>query len=45
MSEDTILLYRPVGPKELELIAASGYRAFRVSTPEVAARLAINTPG
>jgi hypothetical protein len=27
-------LYRPVGPKELELIAASGYRAFPPRLPE-----------
>jgi len=34
MSEETIILYRPVGPKELELIAASGYRAFPPRLPE-----------
>jgi len=28
MSTATIILYRPVGPKELALIAASGYREF-----------------
>jgi hypothetical protein len=28
MSDQTTILYRPVGPKELELIAASGYRQF-----------------
>ena len=27
-SEDTGILYRPVGKKELELIAESGYKAF-----------------
>jgi hypothetical protein len=25
---DTVTLYRPIGPKELELIKASGWRAF-----------------
>lgn len=34
MSEETIIMYRPVGPKELELIAASGYRAFPPRLPE-----------
>lgn len=33
MSE-TVTLYRPVGPKELELIAASGYREFPPRLPE-----------
>ena len=28
------ILYRPVGPKELELIAASGYREFPPRLPE-----------
>ena len=28
------VLYRPVGPKELELIAASGYRAFPPRLPD-----------
>ena len=32
MSE-TIISYRPVGPKELELIAASGYREFPPRLP------------
>jgi hypothetical protein len=27
-------LYRPVGPKELELIAASGYRRFPPRLPD-----------
>ena len=31
---DVITLYRPVGPKELELIAASGYREFPPRLPE-----------
>jgi hypothetical protein len=35
MSE-TITLYRPVGPKELELIVASGYREFPPRLPEQA---------
>ena len=32
--EDTVILWRPVGPIELELIAASGYRAFPPRLPE-----------
>lgn len=32
--EDTITLYRPVGPKELELIRASGDREFPPRLPE-----------
>ena len=28
MSDETTILYRPVGEKELALIAESGYRAF-----------------
>ena len=32
--EDTTVLYRPVGPKELKLIADSGYRAFPRRLPE-----------
>src|SRR3954467_5888016 len=31
---DTITLYRPVGPKELELIAQSGFREFPPRLPE-----------
>lgn len=34
MSDDTVILFRPVGPKELELIAASGYREFPPRLPE-----------
>lgn len=35
MSEpETVLLFRPVGPKELKLIAASGYRAFPPRLPD-----------
>jgi hypothetical protein len=34
MSLDTVILYRPVGPKELALIAASGYREFPPRLPE-----------
>jgi len=30
----TTTLYRPVGPKELELVAASGYREFPPRLPE-----------
>ena len=31
---DTITLWRPVGPEELRLIAATGYRAFPPRLPE-----------
>jgi len=34
MTLETTILYRPVGPKELELIAASGYRQFPPRLPE-----------
>jgi hypothetical protein len=34
MSLETTIMYRPVGPKELELIAASGYREFPPRLPE-----------
>ena len=34
MSPETTILYRPVGAKELALIAASGYRAFPPRLPE-----------
>src|SRR5580765_2051970 len=34
MSEPTVILFRPVGPKELALIAASGYREFPPRLPE-----------
>lgn len=34
MSSNTTFLYRPVGPKELVLIAQSGYRAFPPRLPE-----------
>ncbi len=30
---DTLTLFRPVGPRELELIQASGYRAFPPRLP------------
>jgi hypothetical protein len=33
-SPATVTLFRPVGPKELELIRASGYRAFPPRLPE-----------
>lgn len=33
-SAETITLFRPVGPKELELIRASGFRAFPSRLPE-----------
>ena len=32
--EETVTLYRPVGQKELDLIAASGYTAFPPRLPE-----------
>lgn len=31
---ETVLLYRPVGPAELRLIAEAGYRAFPLRPPE-----------
>jgi hypothetical protein len=34
MNQETVILYRPVGPKELALIAASGYREFPPRLPE-----------
>jgi hypothetical protein len=34
MSDQTIILYRPVGPKELELIKQGGYHAFPPRLPE-----------
>ena len=34
MTEPVRLLYRPVGPHELALIAASGYRAFPPRLPD-----------
>ncbi len=34
MNTETTILYRPVGPKELALIAASGFRAFPPRLPE-----------
>jgi hypothetical protein len=34
MEVQTTILYRPVGPKELALIAASGYRQFPPRLPE-----------
>src|SRR5688572_11584230 len=34
MNNETTILYRPVGPKELELIRQSGYRAFPPRLPE-----------
>jgi hypothetical protein len=34
MAEDVVVLYRPVGPKELELVAASGYRRWPPRLPE-----------
>ena len=34
MSDQLTILYRPVGPKELALIAASGFREFPARLPE-----------
>jgi hypothetical protein len=34
MNYETTILYRPVGPQELALIVASGYRAFPPRLPE-----------
>ncbi|HSU55977.1 MAG TPA: hypothetical protein VLT36_18110 [Candidatus Dormibacteraeota bacterium] len=34
MSLETTIVFRPVGPKELELVAASGYREFPPRLPE-----------
>ena len=47
MNAPVTILYRPVGPKELDLIAASGFRAFpsheetvrQAKSPMIAARL------
>lgn len=33
-TDETVTLYRPVGPKELDLIRASGFRAFPPRLPE-----------
>ncbi|MEL7536193.1 MAG: hypothetical protein AAFZ58_15590 [Pseudomonadota bacterium] len=34
MSDDVVTLYRPTGPEELELVAASGYTAWPPRLPE-----------
>jgi hypothetical protein len=34
MKDETVILYRPVGPEELALIKASGYRSFPPRLPE-----------
>ncbi len=34
MSEEVIILYRPTGPKELEMVAASGYHHWPPRLPE-----------
>jgi hypothetical protein len=34
MTDEVTVLYRPVGPKELQLIEASGYREFPPRLPE-----------
>lgn len=33
MPEETITLYRPIGPKELDLVAASGYKKWPPRLP------------
>jgi hypothetical protein len=34
MAEETVILYRPTGPREMELIAESGYRQWPPRLPE-----------
>ncbi len=34
MSDETVTLWRPVGPKELELIEATGFRTFPPRLPD-----------
>ncbi|SRR5258708_7729205 len=34
MNDDVVTLYRPVGPRELELVAASGYHRWPPRLPE-----------
>jgi hypothetical protein len=34
MVEEVVTLYRPTGPKELELVSASGYRRWPPRLPE-----------
>jgi hypothetical protein len=34
MTKETIILYRPTGPMEMELVAASGYRRWPPRLPE-----------
>ncbi len=34
MTDQTVTLWRPVGPKELELIEATGFKAFRPRLPD-----------
>lgn len=34
MEKETVVLYRPVGPKELELVAASSYKKWPPRLPE-----------
>jgi hypothetical protein len=33
MSEETVILYRPTGPKEMELVAANGFRRWPPRLP------------
>ena len=39
--EDTITLYRPTGPKELELVRATGFRRWPPRLPEYVTRFAV----
>jgi hypothetical protein len=34
MTDETVVLYRPAGPKEIELVAASGYKRWPARLPE-----------
>ena len=34
MTEEVVMLYRPTGPKEMELVIASGYRRWPPRLPE-----------
>jgi hypothetical protein len=34
MDEETVMMFRPAGPKEMELVAASGYKRWPPRLPE-----------
>ena len=34
MEEETVIMFRPAGPKEIELVAASGYKRWPPRLPE-----------